>query len=74
MTTPSPLYACHDLPREARTYIAQDGWENMRDGYGNPCRVPRLVDVPHAMSTNCRYDRAHDDSRCAGCRSKGAGE
>lgn len=69
MTPPAARYACHDLPREAKPLLVQDGWI---PGYyaSEPTRLPRMVGIPHAMSTDCRYDRAHADTRCDGCRSK----
>ncbi len=70
MTPPAARYACHDKPREAKPLLVQDGWHFDINYAGEPTRLPRMVGIPHAMSTDCRYDRAHADSRCAGCRSK----
>jgi hypothetical protein len=67
-------HGCYNLPREVPTYVAQDGWNVIRDGLGNPHRIPRHIDVPHAMSTDCRYDKAQTDSKCAGCSAKPEGE
>lgn len=64
------LYGCHNkpLPTTGKTYVAQSGWsETFRDGFGAPCRVPVYVDVPHVMSTECRYDASATDRMCAGC-------
>jgi hypothetical protein len=69
---PAPLYACHNKPREVPMYFAQDGyhaerWIDYQEG--TVAREPVYIMVPHVMSTDCRYDRAHTDSRCAGCNS-----
>lgn len=71
MIRPAPLYACHNKPREVPTYLAQDGYfPPIERGMGYWHRTARYVEVPHVMSTDCRYDRAQSDSRCSGCRAK----
>lgn len=49
------------------THVAQDGWTDIRDGFGNPVRVPRYIDIKHANSTDCDYSRTTPDPRCSGC-------
>lgn len=68
-------HGCYNLPREVPTYLAQDGWIIDRDSDGHITRRPRYVEVAHdAMSTDCRYDKAQTDSKCAGCSAKPTGD
>lgn len=64
MTAASAVYGCHNRPRPTAetTYPAQLGWE-----YWGLTREPRLVDIPHTLSTDCRYDLSAADGRCSGC-------
>lgn len=52
-------YGCHNRPPMRKSLMVQDGWTP--DGRRN------MVEIPFAMSTNCRHDKTLTDSRCAGC-------
>lgn len=61
-------YSCHNKPREVPAYFAQDGYHEAAQCHdGTFCRAARHIVVQHVMSTDCRYDRAQTDPRCAGC-------
>lgn len=63
------VYGCHDKPREIEPYFAQDGFHPAADNLdGTFYRAARFVQVPHVMSTDCRYDKAATDPRCASCK------
>lgn len=59
-------YGCHNLPRptETTTHPAQDGWFYDASGM---TRKPRIVQIQHVMTTECRYDKTDTDPCCAGC-------
>jgi hypothetical protein len=66
------LYGCHSKPRERRKVVVQDGWrrvsiENRSTGVPTSFVTPNLISIPDPMSSDCRYDRAATDARCAGC-------
>lgn len=62
------LYACHNRPAQVGTYLAQDGYmPTFYDAFDEPFRTPKLVAVPHMMSTDCKYSQSTPDERCAGC-------
>ena len=63
------LYACHNKPREVPKYLAQDGYFPACTDISGISRAARYIEITHVMSTDCRYDRAQTDSRCAGCNS-----
>jgi len=71
VTAPRP--GCWNKPRptEATTYIAQAGWdvsyEHRLSGPIPMSREPVLIDIPHRMSTTCKYDKSATDPGCAGC-------
>jgi hypothetical protein len=70
-------YGCHNQPRPtpATSYIGQAGWRDMRDQFGAPVRSPVFVDIPHQLSTDCRFDRSASDVKCSGCEhAKGGGQ
>lgn len=59
---------CHNRPPYSTSQPMQDGW--YMDGV---TRTPRMVYVPHRMSTECQYSRdpmgyGQQDPRCEGCR------
>lgn len=62
-------YGCKNMPRPDATtsYPAQDGWAN---GRGTPwfSRMPVIVDVYHAMTSDCQYSKTTVDAGCVGCR------
>ena len=61
------LYGCHDAPRPVAgsiTHYAQAGWTYLAE---NKTRIPVMVPIYHTMSTECHYDKQHDDKRCLGC-------
>jgi hypothetical protein len=65
-------YGCHNKlrPTSDSAYVAQSSWsETIRDGFGNPCRVPVYVDVKSAFDAkDCQYTRMHaSDPECSGC-------
>lgn len=71
------LNGCHNRPRPtaATSYQAQAGWEYRNvlcaEPYeaprDEPTRIPVLVDIPHVMSTECRYDASATDQGCVAC-------
>lgn len=68
---PRPLNGCHNKPRPTAesTYPAQDGYiDAVKSAGGEPTRLPRVVQVPHRMSTTCQYDKSATDAGCAGCQ------
>jgi hypothetical protein len=63
------VYGCHNKTREVPPYFAQDGFHDAcQNGDGTFWRAARFVQVPHIMSTDCRYDKAGIDPRCAACK------
>lgn len=67
---PVQPYGCHNRPEFPETTVMQDGWDEVRDGYGNPVRVARWRDVPMRMARPCHYTHTslgQADARCAGC-------
>lgn len=62
-------YGCFNRPRPDTTtsYLAQDGWEPGK-GAAWLTRVPVLVDVYHAMTTECQYSKTTVDAGCIGCK------
>lgn len=46
-----PHYGCHNKPRPV---------------YGQPVQAKEGT-YPYRFSTDCRYDKADQDKRCAGC-------
>jgi hypothetical protein len=63
-------YGCHNRPPLAASFVAQDGYRMVRDGYGQPSQVPVYKDIQHHLSTDCRYvpPRGIPDPKCDGCR------
>jgi hypothetical protein len=70
-------YGCHSKPRPTSetTYLAQEGWLYRNVIYSEPyesprdefTRIPELVEIKHAMTTECKYDASASDKQCAGC-------
>lgn len=59
---------CWNKPRPTAetTHVAQAGWLAVVSAV--PSRMPRMVTVPHRMSTTCKYDKSGSDPGCAGCQ------
>lgn len=63
-------YGCHNRAPFKQTLVVQDGYHDMRDGHGNPCRVPKYKDIAFRNSEECSYtstDLGQADPRCVGC-------
>lgn len=62
-------YGCRDTPplEIGLMLWVQDGWVQYTGKDHVTFRVPKMVQIPFANSIPCGYDRAHVDSRCAGC-------
>ena len=63
---------CHNRPPLLQAQWMQDGWIRT-EAEGQPTMVPRMIVVPHRMSTDCHYSRdpmgyGQQDPRCEGCR------
>lgn len=63
---------CHNRPPLQQARWMQDGWIRT-EAEGQPTMVPRMIVVPHRMSTDCHYSRdpmgcGQQDPRCEGCR------
>lgn len=77
----STRYGCHNKSRDFGPIKAQAGWTdeitiaNYND-YGRyeetselpNSRMPVMIDIPHTMSKDCRYDLSGTDPKCKGCR------
>lgn len=65
------LHGCHNLPREAKPLLAQDGWTEVQAKQsGNSVvliRFPRMVTVPFVNSIECRHDKRLTDTGCTDC-------
>jgi hypothetical protein len=62
-------YGCHNRKPFKPSFKAQDG--TRFEGFLNQGRTvhSQIFDtVKHRMSTDCQYDKAATDSRCAGCK------
>lgn len=65
------LNGCNNQPRPVAgaPMLVQDGYEPaVNEGWGWFSRTPRYRQIPHVMSTDCRYDASATDPGCAGCR------
>lgn len=63
---------CHNRKPYAAETTVQDGWHEIADGK-NVTRIPRMVTVPHRMSTDCQFSRdpmgyGQQDEGCVGCK------
>jgi hypothetical protein len=61
-------YGCHNRAQFRASEPAQDG--HYRDGY---TRTPRMIAVPHVMTTLCQYthtELGQSDAKCIGCKHK----
>ncbi len=67
-------HGCHNLPREAKPLLAQDGWIDMglvyehKTGEHKVGRIPRMVEVPFVNSIECRHDKRLTDPGCTDCK------
>lgn len=64
----SDRYGCHDRAPYKASQAVQDG--HYLDGY---TRSPRMVPMPHAMTTDCQFrhtDLGKIDAKCEGCKHK----
>jgi hypothetical protein len=66
------LHGCHNLPRDPKPLLVQDGWVeagfHSRDtGKREKVRLPRMVEIPFVNSTECRHDKRTTDPGCEGC-------
>lgn len=61
-------YGCHNTTRQPN-YLVQDGWQTHRINTQDRTvvQLPKYRVHEDTMSTECRYDLAHQDPRCAGC-------
>lgn len=69
-------YGCHNKPRPVADapLIVQDGYHQFRNQQNVPVKVPRYVEAPYVMTTDCQYTRQHgSDPHCSGCMHR-AGE
>ena len=58
-------YGCHNRAAYRPAEAVQDG--NYLDGY---TRTPRMIAVPHVMTTDCQFTHTElgkIDAKCAGC-------
>jgi hypothetical protein len=66
MTTPADRYHCHNRRPMRPDYLVQAGWQ-----MAMPSTLePRMVRIPHTLSTDCRYvppASMSPDPKCAGC-------
>lgn len=68
-------HGCHNLPREPKPLLVQDGWVEMglhpKDsptGAREIVRLPRMVRIPYVNSIECRHDKRATDPGCEGCK------
>lgn len=66
------LNGCHNRAPLRTSAVVQDGW--FMDGV---TRTPRMISVPHRMTTECQYSRdpmglGQQDPGCHGCRWRAA--
>jgi hypothetical protein len=64
-------HGCHNLPREAKPLLVQDGWTRpivVQDGNSTYLtRMPLIREIPFVNSVDCRHDKRLTDSGCEGC-------
>lgn len=66
---PDARYGCFNRPPFAYGYMAPDGYsEIMDDAAGFLDARIKLSYITHTMTTDCQYDMAKGDRKCAGCR------
>lgn len=63
------MNGCHNRAEFRPFFVVQDGW--FLDGV---TRVPKMIKVPHTMTTTCQY-RLDDmvgrkDKKCENCKEK----
>lgn len=73
-------YGCYNAPRPVAgqvTHQGQNGWisddlprHDGRTGIWYISRVPIMIDVVQAMSTDCQYSILTEDKACIGCAHK----
>lgn len=66
MTEPR-RHGCYSPPPRKRTVLVQDGWIVVSATNGQATRLPRMVELPDPMTTDCGYIRNTPDGRCTGC-------
>lgn len=54
LAMPGEFYGCHNKPRPVQGALI-------------PLPNGKPSDIPHVMSTDCRYDLSRTDKRCTGC-------
>jgi hypothetical protein len=69
------MYGCYNKPRPTNksTYVGQDGWLQigLQDGLTrHQTRLPKLINIPHAMTKDCQYSKTTVDAGCDGCVNK----
>jgi hypothetical protein len=73
-TVGGALYGCHNRAPFKASYIAPDRIYDAQPGpLPNSYRSVQTA-IPHAMSTDCRYDMSLTDKKCADCIHRGSGE
>lgn len=63
-------YGCHNKPRPIADapLIVQDGYHQFHNQQNVPVKVPRYVEAPYVMTTDCQYTQQHgSDAQCSGC-------
>jgi hypothetical protein len=67
------LHGCHNLPREGKPLLVQDGWVldpghySFRERQYVSVRHPRMVKIPFVNSLDCRHDKRMTDPGCESC-------
>jgi hypothetical protein len=61
------LNGCHNLPREGKPLLVQDGWIYGMKFAGELTRLPRMVTIPFVNSLDCRYEKRFTDPGCKDC-------
>lgn len=67
------LHGCHNLPREGKPLLVQDGWLDIPHEYSHArnahitTRRPLMREIPFANSLDCRHDMRASDPGCESC-------
>jgi hypothetical protein len=66
-------HGCHNLPREGKPLLVQDGWTVVENNYNFTThehfttRKPVMVEIPFVNSIDCRHDKRLTDPGCTDC-------
>jgi hypothetical protein len=68
------LHGCHNLPREGKPLLVQDGWLDVPYEFHHGRRAhfitrrPLMREIPFVNSLDCRHDKKLTDPGCKDCK------